>query len=356
MNSNVHIKIKETIDHLSYSTRDKYDKYYDKICADVASKIEYKRNNVITVNNNYLITTKGKIKYQSVIDFSRIDKKNGCIRFLKNITMENKYFDFVEQAKKLFKKDYDDYLTELNNITSEDITNIGKYVKRYHVNFVIGIVIICLTCDLNKEKYNELYNLYHLQDCLDGQIMDIEINRITFTLFVLTDTNLLNNLTDSVSNKIVIHNMCFTKLEPIEDDIFWDKDRIMDLLDEPLGHATLLIIENKNIYMYDPDEYTVTKKLTKIIKLFNNADKINLLYYEDPIQARMDNYIDGCDIFCMFHCIRFINLLYEYIDLDKNVSENINKEIISNIDNILMDTTYDEMIKWITSFIILLDK
>lgn len=345
---------------LSYESSKNYNECQEKIkkyINNIHNKAIYIDSNLLTLNIFIIKTKIGNINcytFQTIsMNSVNNDKLTNPIKLLK--LNNNKLSDL--SLKLELNENYELFL---NSFNKKDISKIQKYIYNNILLPDITYMLAALTCKTDI-YYNYIRNSYlryrnsNNKDSFIIELMNESNNKFNFPIKLLMESyhytkqhNQLNNfISESKNGYIYFINGCYTQIEIITEQEYQDQEDLNELILTPLSHSVMYIL-NKNSYfmMYDPDTYIVPNKK---YKMFNDLGyQLKLLYEDNPIQSIDDN---DNDIYCLFHCIRFMIIFCENI---KNSNSNIDS-IKKDIMKITKGNIIKNMINWIINLMKLLE-
>lgn len=348
--------IYELIIQLSYESSIKYNEYYEKISRMISKKTDkviFINSNLITFNVSYIKTKFGTINCYSFQTISMNSNKpidESDIKCGLEPKGKNKVFTNI-----LLKNDFDQFIKFFN---IKNIIIINEYINNNIISPDMSFVLSALCCktrdhyDVVRKEYIKYYNSNKKEQFII-KLMREPLNKVNLMTKILMESyhyaKHMKTLNEFISNnkdpmKYYLISGCYTQFEPFEQSVYENLNDSKDIdLDDlilmPVCHSVLYIYNCKNdLMMYDPDDYIVPNKK---FKMFNDLGYgLKLLYKENPIQS-----INRSDMYCLFHCLRFMMFFCDNINVDNNIDIIIRRteEDIMKIKNNIIKG----MINWI---------
>ena len=263
--------------------------------------------------------------------------------FISKIPLDDRDYVIIDCiiSKKFKTKSFLDL--KLSFIILWKLININKHI----INSKYFFSVLC------KNYSNYINNCFSIQDIINKIILNknLEEIKIYMCIYILLEEFHYKYLQLVFTNKFVpvdkaIINLTYVQIDPLlilnnyNGDYFPDLPNLIEHIEIPLGHNSLLILNYNKIFYYDPDE----QNNSDLYKIKSFLKQINLNFYNvsnhNPIQTIVD---DGN---CIFYCLRFINLLNDnQIELSLR---SLQKNVYNFENNILKQ---DDMYEWIYQFI-----
>lgn len=346
---------------ISYNQNHQIYRYVEK-CADKSKSFKFDRNFIISINRfcrydmsihllkKSIFPTKESFSTQfqkSTLDSSFVSFLVSSIKL--NITKDlivvgtdhvNKNHDFdMLIIPRSLNDCYDDDLCEmecpLNKHTNEKIRELIKEYESFIQSNPPDTKSIHDICRWVYDKYDILRVLYDNTNPKECIVSDDNSTFISMMLFLgmlewfhlLIIRMMIDNLKETTNNRCLLISGEDTTIEYEHMDAYSLQDIRMFFTSEYSSHATIYLIDNHHISMFDPDRDDKKNYCSNDNDFLDHTpnempiDKLSLVLEKEYVPMDINPSIQTLtdDQYCIFHCIDFILKIIEMIDDDYSI-------------------------------------